>query len=173
LKLRLAGILSESIVDGPGVRFVVFAQGCLHHCPGCHNKATWDTKGGEVATVKEILKKIKRRVKYIRGITLSGGEPFLQAEEMAQLAYAARKLGLDIITYTGYVYEELLQIDLPGSKDLLGATDMLIEGPFILAKKDISLQYRGSSNQRIIDLSKNKEQRQACNISYMTMLYSS
>jgi anaerobic ribonucleoside-triphosphate reductase activating protein len=156
-KLRLAGILLESVVDGPGVRFVVFAQGCIHNCQGCHNKATWDLHGGEVTTVKEVIKKIKKRSKYIRGLTLSGGEPFLQAEEMAQLAWAARKLDLDIVTYTGYVYEELLRLELPGSKELLEATDILVDGPFIVAQKDISLQYRGSSNQRIFDLSNKRE----------------
>lgn len=150
--MRLAGILSESVVDGPGVRFVVFAQGCLHHCPGCHNPATWDPGGGEEATVKSVLKQIKKKLKYIRGITLSGGDPFLQAEEMAELAIEARKLDLDIVTYTGYTYEELLERNLPGGKDLLDATDILIDGPFIEEQKDISLPFRGSKNQRIIDL---------------------
>lgn len=150
--MRLAGILSESIVDGPGVRFVVFAQGCLHHCPGCHNPDTWDPGGGEEATVKSVIKKIKKKRKYIRGITLSGGDPFLQAEEMAELAFEAKKLDLDIVTYTGYIYEELLELNLPGSKDLLDATDILIDGPFIEEQKDISLPFCGSTNQRIIDL---------------------
>lgn len=150
--MRLAGILSESVVDGPGVRFVVFSQGCRHHCPGCHNPDTWDPDGGEEATVKSVLKQIKKKRKYIRGITLSGGDPFLQAEEMAKLAFEARKLDLDIVTYTGYIYEELLELNLPGSQDLLDATDILIDGPFIEEQKDISLSFCGSKNQRIIDL---------------------
>lgn len=150
--MRLAGILSESVVDGPGVRFVVFSQGCRHHCPGCHNPDTWDPDGGEEATVKSVLKQIKKKRKYICGITLSGGDPFLQAEEMAKLAFEARKLDLDIVTYTGYIYEELLELNLPGSQDLLDATDILIDGPFIEEQKDISLSFCGSKNQRIIDL---------------------
>lgn len=150
--MRLAGILAESVVDGPGVRFVIFAQGCPHRCPGCHNQATWDPDGGEETTVKSVLKQIKKKSKDIRGITLSGGDPFFQAEEMAQLAEQARKMNLDIVTYTGYKYEEILELDLPGCKELLEYTDILIDGPFIQEKKDISLPFRGSSNQRIIDL---------------------
>lgn len=150
--MRLAGIISESVVDGPGVRFVVFAQGCPHHCLGCHNPDTWDPQAGNEFAVKEIIKKIRKIVKNIRGITLSGGEPFLQAKEMAILAIEARKMGLDVVTYTGYVYEDLLKMNIPGAKELLELTDVLIDGPFLIGCKDISLPYRGSTNQRIIDL---------------------
>lgn len=160
--MRLAGMLNESIVDGPGVRFVVFAQGCLHHCPGCHNPATWDLRGGEEYTVKEVLKRLKKRRPFIHGLTLSGGDPFLQAGEMAELAWAARGLDLSVVTYTGYIYENLLHSDLPGASDLLAATDFLIDGPFIEIQKDLSLPFRGSANQRIIDLT---EQR-TCGVTY-------
>ncbi|MCR4441129.1 MAG: anaerobic ribonucleoside-triphosphate reductase activating protein [Peptococcaceae bacterium] len=154
--MRLAGIVPESIVDGPGVRMVVFAQGCPHHCPGCHNPETWDPGGGQEMTVKEILKIVKKKLKNIRGLTLSGGEPFLQAEEMAALAGKARELGLDVVTYTGYTYEELLALNLPGWAKLLEVTDILVDGPFLQELKDISLPFRGSRNQRVIDL---KEKR--------------
>lgn len=150
--MRVAGIITDSVVDGPGVRFVVFGQGCPHHCAGCHNPETWDPQGGKEMTVKEILKMIKKRLKYIKGITLSGGDPFLQAEEMTALGREARKLGLDVVTYTGYRYEELLLAGQPGSRELLEVTDILVDGPFILELKDISLPFRGSSNQRLIDL---------------------
>lgn len=150
--MRLAGIVPESVVDGPGVRFVVFAQGCSHHCPGCHNPGTWDMQGGQEMTLREIRKMLHKRRKNLRGLTLSGGEPFLQAGEMAALACEAKKMGLDVVTYTGYVYEELLTLELPGSQELLAVTDILIDGPFRQDLKDISLAFRGSGNQRLLDL---------------------
>lgn len=156
--MRLAGILPESVVDGPGLRFVVFAQGCPHQCRECHNPETWDMAGGKEMTVREITKILKKRIKYgIKGITLSGGEPFLQAEEMAVLAGEARKIGLNVVVYTGYLYEELIRMTTPGIQELLHITDILIDGPFILEQRDISLAFRGSANQRIIDLSATRE----------------
>lgn len=150
--MRLAGIIPESVVDGPGVRFVIFAQGCPHGCRECHNPETWDPEGGQEITARELLKKLKKKLKQIRGITFSGGEPFLQAPEMAYIAREAKNWGLDVVTYTGYLYEELLTLDLPGSKELLEHTDILIDGPYMAELKDISLAFRGSSNQRILDL---------------------
>lgn len=158
--MRLAGIIPDSVVDGPGVRFVVFAQGCIHRCPGCHNPETWDMYGGQEFTVKEVLKKLKKRLKYIQGITLSGGDPFLQAEEMSCLAFEAQKLGLDVVTYTGYIYEELLNLKIPGAATLLEATDILIDGPYLMEYRDLTLAFRGSSNQRIINLKATKENGQ-------------
>lgn len=150
--MRLAGVIPESVVDGPGVRFVVFAQGCPHGCRECHNPETWDPRGGQEVKTREILKSLKKKLKHIRGITLSGGEPFLQASDMAVLAREAKNWGLDVVTYTGYLYEELLSLDLPGSKELLELTDILIDGPFMVGLKDISLPFRGSANQRVLDL---------------------
>ena len=150
--MRVAGFITDSVVDGPGVRFVLFAQGCPHQCPSCHNPETWDLQGGKEMTVKEIVKLLKKRLKYVRGITLSGGDPFLQAEEMAKVGWEAKRLGLDVVTYTGYRYEELVALGLPGSQELLEVTDILIDGPFVQDLKDISLPFRGSSNQRLIDL---------------------
>ena len=150
--MRVAGFIEESIVDGPGVRFVVFAQGCPHECEGCHNQQTWDPQGGKDATVKEISRMIKKKVKNIRGVTLSGGEPFLQASEMVLLAHKVKEMGLDIVTYTGYTYEKLQNLGLPGVQELLNATDLLVDGPFLLEHRDIGLTFRGSTNQRVIDL---------------------
>lgn len=158
--MRVAGFITDSVVDGPGVRFVVFAQGCLHQCPSCHNPETWDLQGGKEMTVKEIVKMLKKRLKYVRGITLSGGDPFLQAGEMASLGREAKKLGLDVVTYTGYRYEDLLRLDLPGSQELLEVTDILVDGPFRLDLKDLSLPFRGSSNQRLIDLASTRSKGQ-------------
>lgn len=103
-------------------------------------------------SVKEIVKILKKRRNYLHGVTFSGGEPFLQAEEMAKLGQEAKKLNLDVVTYTGYRYEELLALDIPGSRELLEVTDLLVDGPFIEEIKDISLPFRGSTNQRLIDL---------------------
>lgn len=158
--MRLAGIVPESVVDGPGVRFVVFAQGCPHYCNGCHNPETWDINGGKEKSVREIRKMLRKKLKDIKGITLSGGEPFLQAEEMAALALEAKKLELDVVTYTGYTYEELEALNLPGSTELLALTDLLVDGPYMQEHKDISLPFRGSSNQRVIDLRATRVQGQ-------------
>jgi anaerobic ribonucleoside-triphosphate reductase activating protein len=127
--MRLAGIIPESIVDGPGLRLVIFSQGCPHHCKGCHNPETWEPGGGKEVALRDLCKMIKKRSRQIRGITLSGGEPFLQAEELAVVAAEAKKMGLDVVTYTGYTYEKLIEFDLKGSKELLGLTDILVDGP--------------------------------------------
>jgi anaerobic ribonucleoside-triphosphate reductase activating protein len=159
--MRLAGVLSESVVDGPGVRFVVFAQGCPHRCPGCHNPETWDADGGEEWPVREILRAVKKKQKqqtrFLKGITLSGGEPFCQAESCALLAKGAKKLGLDVVTYTGYTYEQLVERRDPGTDALLRETDILVDGLFIAALKDVSLRFRGSGNQRLIDMRRTRE----------------
>ena len=107
--MRIAGLLHESIVDGPGVRFVVFCQGCPHRCPGCHNPETWDFGGGGEYTVRQLIKEIRKAPALVRGVTLSGGEPFSQPGEMAQLASRVHGLGMDVVTYTGFLYEELLE----------------------------------------------------------------
>lgn len=155
--MRLAGILPESVVDGPGVRFVVFSQGCPHHCQDCHNPETWNEQGGKEFSLRELRKMLRVRQKNLRGITLSGGEPFFQAGEMAALAGEAKKMGLDVVTYTGYTYEEILALDLPGSRELLEVTDILVDGPFKTELQDIALAFRGSSNQRLIDLASTRE----------------
>lgn len=151
ITLRIAGVVRESVVDGPGLRYVIFAQGCPHRCPGCHNPETWDPAGGYDVAAEELLADITRNP-LLRGVTFSGGEPFLQGGAFAALARALRARGYDIVTYTGYVYEDLLVMDDPRVKALLAVTDILIDGPFILAEKDLTLPFRGSRNQRIIDL---------------------
>ena len=152
--VKLAGIIEDSVVDGPGMRFVVFAQGCPHNCKSCHNPQSHDFSGGFKADIYKIADKIiKSRVTKL---TFSGGEPFCQARELAKIArlVSAETRGLEIITYTGYLYEELLEraaLDI-GVKDLLTVTNYLVDGKFDVNKKTMDWFYRGSSNQRIFDI---------------------
>jgi anaerobic ribonucleoside-triphosphate reductase activating protein len=158
-RLKISGIIRESIVDGPGIRFVVFAQGCPHHCEGCHNPQTWPFDGGKDVTVQKIMDEIKKNP-LISGITLSGGEPFCQPEGMAALASAARGQGINVIAYTGYLFERLLEMSKaePNVMEFLKQVDVLVDGPFITALKSYELKFKGSSNQRAIDVKKSLEQ---------------
>lgn len=151
MKIRVAGIDKESVVDGPGLRFVVFVQGCPHHCTGCHNPDTWDFDGGQELDTEQILGQI-RETRLIRGVTLSGGEPFAQAGACALVAERVKSMGLDIVTYTGNTFEELLiMADQDADvKRLLEATDILVDGPFITEVRDWDVPFRGSRNQRLI-----------------------
>ena len=152
--MKIAGIMRESVVDGPGVRFVVFAQGCVRRCKGCHNPDTWDPAVGQETTVRAVLKELRRAPESVRGLTISGGEPFLQARELAELAKRAHDMGLDVVTYTGYVYEDLMEIAGydPDAAELLKQTDLLVDGPFVEELRDMQLRFRGSGNQRLIDM---------------------
>ncbi len=155
--LRLAGVIRESIVDGPGFRFAIFCQGCPHHCPDCHNPDTWDFEGGKETSFERILEEIDKNP-LLSGVTFSGGEPFCQAEALAELADEIKKRNLDIVTFTGYTYEELKVMAEKDTavSDLLNKTDLLIDGPFLKEEKDLTLQFRGSRNQRIIDMDATK-----------------
>jgi anaerobic ribonucleoside-triphosphate reductase activating protein len=145
--------MHNSVVDGPGLRTVVFVQGCPHHCPGCHNPQTQHLQGGQDIDVAQLTATICAE-RGVRGVTLSGGEPFAQPRPLARLAGMLKKNGLHIIIYSGYTYEELKirASGEPAVAALLAAGDLLIDGPFIQEEKDMSLAYRGSHNQRIIDL---------------------
>ena len=157
-RIRLSGIVEESIVDGPGLRFVVFVQGCPHHCPGCHNPQTHSFTDGYLDEIDHIFAQYQENP-LLSGITFSGGEPFCQPEPLAELGRRVHVAGGHVITYTGYVYEDLLQMaeNTPAIRDLLAVTDQLIDGPYIEALRDLTLPFRGSSNQRIITLTKPKE----------------
>ena len=149
--LRIAGTVNDSIVDGPGIRFTVFTQGCPHYCEGCHNPETHDFNGGKDADTVELLEKIKANP-LLDGVTFSGGEPFIQAEALSEFAIQIKRLGLNIITYTGYTFEELyLNRGKNGWGSLLEITDYLIDGKFEIEKKDWTAKFRGSSNQRYLD----------------------
>ena len=150
--LDLSGIVSDSIVDGPGIRTTIFSQGCPHHCPGCHNPETWDFGCGTQVPVEAIVEIVKSNP-LCRGVTFSGGEPFAQAEGFAKLAELLKAQGYEVASYSGYTFEELLE----GSEDqkkLLESIDILIDGPFLLAEKSLEIAFRGSRNQRILDVQK-------------------
>ncbi|NLY42562.1 MAG: anaerobic ribonucleoside-triphosphate reductase activating protein [Clostridiaceae bacterium] len=157
--IRIAGIIKESIVDGPGIRMVVFAQGCKHKCPGCHNPETHSFDGGTLVTVSSILEQAKKNP-LLDGITFSGGEPFEQAEAFAVLAKEAKKLNLDIVTYTGYTYEYLVENSSKhrGWDALLNETDILVDGRYEADKRNLLLKFRGSENQRVIDVKRTKSE---------------
>ena len=157
--IRMAGVIRESIVDGPGIRFVVFCQGCPHHCAGCHNEATHDFHGGSDCSISKILKAVDENP-LLDGVTFSGGEPMCQPEAFYHLAVEIKKRNLNIITYTGYTYEELLELGetRPAILKLLDLTDLLIDGPFRMEERDLSLLFRGSRNQRVIDMNKTRSQ---------------
>ncbi len=151
--IRLYGTAAESIVDGPGIRFVVFVQGCPHHCPGCHNPLSHDPDGGTLTDTVSLWETIQK-YPHIDGITFSGGEPFTHAAALAEIGRAAREKGLNVMTYSGYTWEKLLgmaECD-PDIKALLTVTNYLVDGPFILSERDLSLKFRGSRNQRILDI---------------------
>lgn len=146
---RIAGIEPSSIVDGPGFRYTIFFQGCSHHCDGCHNKATWDFAGGTNKSTDELMEDIARNP-YIDGITLSGGEPFDQPEELLSLLCALKEKHYHVIAFSGYTFEQLL-----AKKDTaacLNHIDVLIDGEYMSSKRTLSLRFRGSSNQRVIDV---------------------
>ena len=158
--LRVAGVMRESIVDGPRIRMTVFGQGCPHHCKGCHNPETHDPKGGYLSHPENILKAIDQNP-LLQGVTFSGGEPFFQAEEFAELGTEIKKRGLHITTYSGYTFEQIIsgiEAGKPGWKELLSVTDLLVDGKFILEEKSLNLLFRGSKNQRLIDVPKSLEE---------------
>ncbi|MGN1161476.1 MAG: anaerobic ribonucleoside-triphosphate reductase activating protein [Candidatus Fimenecus sp.] len=163
--LRLAGVIRESVVDGPGWRFVVFSQGCRHNCEGCHNPQTHDFNGGYMSDVDRIIGEIKKDP-LLKGVTLSGGDPFEQAENFSVLAKEVHALGLDVVTYTGYTFEQLYKgmEKNEGWRHLLSETDILIDGKFVLAKKSLNCKFRGSTNQRVIDPKKSLETGKAVEI---------
>jgi anaerobic ribonucleoside-triphosphate reductase activating protein len=152
-KLYIAGVIKESIVDGPGYRYTVFAQGCPHHCEGCHNPQTHPFSGGREADLDAIAKEIGENV-LLKGVTFSGGEPFCQAKPFTRLARLVHNAGKDVISYSGYTFEELLAgaNEENGWRELLENIDYLVDGKFILAEKTLLLKFRGSRNQRIIDV---------------------
>jgi len=152
MKIQLSGALNDSIVDGPGLRATIFTQGCHHGCPGCHNPSTHDPAGGYTADTDDLFEHIQKN-KLLKGVTFSGGEPFLQAEPLADLAVRVHAVTLNIVTYTGYTFEYLLahMEEHPGWRELLEQTDMLIDGPFILEQRSLLLPFRGSANQRVLD----------------------
>lgn len=154
--IKIAGTVDDSIVDGEGFRFTIFTQGCYHNCPECHNPHTHDVNGGHEIDIDELFAQICENP-LLNGVTFSGGEPFLQPKPLAELAVKIHERGLNITTFTGYTLEQLQNMHNPDIDALLAQTDVLIDGPFIIDKKDLTLKFRGSSNQRVIDMNKTRE----------------
>lgn len=156
--LRLAGIVRESIVDGIGIRFVVFVQGCPHKCEGCQNPQTHTFNGGTEVKIDRIINEIKKNP-MIQGVTFSGGEPFCQPKGLYALGVEILKLGLNITVYSGYTFEHLCEMAKQDKYilKLLQICDVLIDGKFVKEEKDLRLRFRGSRNQRAIDLKKSFE----------------
>ena len=153
MNVRIAGTQSDSIVDGPGLRYTIFFQGCTRGCRGCQNPETWDVNGGQVYDVQDFLEKVSSEVErnpLIKGITFSGGEPFLQPQALLHMVDYFNAKGYHIVVYTGFTYEELLHSK--EARAVLNKIDWLVDGPFEEEHKSLELRFRGSTNQRIIDL---------------------
>lgn len=153
-KVRLAApIQSDSIVDGEGIRAVIWFQGCAHNCEGCHNPESHDFNAGELVEISEVEKQIDT-LEFQQGVTFSGGDPLYQPEAAYELAKYCQSKGLNVWLYTGFLYEDILKMAKQNSiyLSLLKEIDVLVDGEFVLAKKNFSVAFRGSSNQRIIDV---------------------
>ena len=150
--LNVSGIVSDSIVDGPGIRTTIFSQGCPHHCKGCHNPETWAFGCGTDIPVEAILDIVKSNP-LCKGVTFSGGEPFSQAAAFAKLAVLLKAEGYEVASYSGYTFEELLE-GSEAQQQLLSVIDILIDGRFLLEQKSLEIAFRGSRNQRILDVKK-------------------
>lgn len=147
MNMRIAGIVNDSIVDGPGLRLAIFAQGCPHHCPGCHNPESHDFAGGSDMDTEKIIARMDANP-LLDGITLTGGEPFEQPDACRILADAAHARGLNVWAYSGYTFEQLCAV--PEKRRLLEACDVLVDGPFLLEERSLDLRFRGSKNQRVL-----------------------
>ncbi len=151
MDVRIFGVQSDSIVDGVGLRLAIFLQGCEHNCPGCHNPDSHALGGGTVTTTDAVLSQLSSNP-LLAGITLSGGEPLLQPKACLALAEGAHQLGKTVWLYTGFLWENLLEAADPDIMALLRQVDVLIDGPFVLGERTLELRYRGSRNQRVIDV---------------------
>lgn len=158
MKIRLFGTADDSIVDGPGLRYTIFTQGCYHKCAGCHNPKSHDIDGGYLKDIQDILLEIIANP-LLDGITLSGGEPMLQVDPLVEICKEVKKRGLNIVIYSGFTYEEIIKD--AKKKELLQLCDMLIDGKFEQDKKSLALLYRGSSNQRLINVQESLKQGKA------------
>lgn len=162
-EIRLAGIAYESLVNGPGIRRVLFSQGCKHNCNGCFNKETHSFCDGKIQDMDEIINSIKSNP-ILRGVTFSGGDPFEQADKFAYIAKELKDTKLDIWCYTGYTFEYILKHkdENKGWSNLISYIDVLVDGKFEEDKKIEGLKFKGSTNQRIIDVQKSLKTKKVC-----------
>lgn len=156
MKIRLYGVVNDSIVDGPGLRYAIFTQGCPHHCEGCHNPQSHDSQGGYEEDISVLLWEIDQNP-LLDGITISGGEPFLQPQPLIALVKEVKKRGLHVMIYSGYTFEEIMGLG-QWHQELLSLCDILVDGRFILSLRSLDLLYKGSSNQRIIAIQKSMKE---------------
>lgn len=160
MEIRIAGTVCESIVDGPGFRYVVFVQGCPHNCEGCHNPETHDFSGGKVVDTDDLFAECVGDPLH-DGVTFSGGEPFCQAKALYYLGKRFKERGLSLMCYSGWTFEEILEKakteEFVGK--LLSITDILVDGKFVLDKRSLALKFRGSANQRLIDVPESLRQK--------------
>ena len=165
IRLAVAEIQRDSIVDGEGIRSVIWTQGCSHHCPGCHNPETHSFCKGILMDIEEVKKKIAA-IEGQDGITFSGGDPMEQADACAEIAKYCKSIGLNVWCYTGYTFEELMQKaeDVPGINGFLKQIDVLVDGKFIFSQKSYDALFRGSKNQRLIDVPKSLKSHKAIEI---------
>ncbi len=151
LPINLSGVVDDSIADGPGLRAAIFTQGCPHRCAGCHNPETHDFAGGTRTDADELFARIRRNP-LLSGVTFSGGEPLCQAVALVPLAKKIKEAGLELAVYTGYTWEELRALRDPAAEQLLSLTDILVDGRFLQDERSLEIGFRGSRNQRIIDV---------------------
>ena len=165
MEIRIAGVVEESFVDGPGIRFAVFVQGCPHHCENCHNPETHDFSGGCVVDTDSLFEQCAENP-LIKGVTFSGGEPFCQPEPCAYMAEKLKASGYHLMAFTGYTFEKLLEMSKEDEniKKSLNLLDVIIDGKFILAQRSLGLRYKGSKNQRTIDVKESIKQGRAVEI---------
>ena len=152
MRLRIHRFLPATSVEGPGLRSCIWVQGCSIRCPGCFNPGTWSKQAGYLVTPEDLSATIVT-TPNIEGVTFLGGEPFDQAEPLARLGLAIRAAGLSVMTFTGYEHETLREGDVPGWRELLGVTDLLVDGPYLRSQPDRQRPWVGSSNQRFHFLS--------------------
>ncbi|GFI61303.1 anaerobic ribonucleoside-triphosphate reductase-activating protein [Clostridiales bacterium] len=162
MDICIFGIEGDSIVDGPGIRLAVFTQGCIHNCKGCHNPDSHAIDGGKLYDTNKIIALAEENPLY-DGVTLTGGDPFCQPIECAEIAEGVKKLGLNVWTYTGYTWEQLMESKNKNFMRLLKATDVLVDGRFEEDKRSLDLEFRGSYNQRIIDVKKSFDEGRVVN----------
>lgn len=170
MEIRLAGIRNNTSADGYGWRTVFFSQGCSHHCLECFNPDTWPFEGGQIFDTDEIIAKFisNNEKDLIDGVTFSGGDPFQQQKPFAHLAKEFKKIGVNIWVYTGYTFEQLLDLSKKDQdiKQMIENIDVIVDGPFVVNLAGGNLKYRGSSNQRIIDVKKSLAKNQIVTINF-------
>lgn len=165
MKIKLSGLVADSIVDGPGFRFTIFTQGCPHRCEGCHNPQTHDFEGGRYADCDKIIEKIQQN-KLTAGVTFSGGDPFCQPEPCAYMAKKLKALGYHLMCYTGYTFEQLTEMSQKDEniREFLSQLDIIIDGRFVLEQRSLELRFKGSKNQRTIDVKESIKQGRAVEV---------